>query len=58
MLGAAALRCLAALSGQMPMALLPAGIAWSAAWMLFLSVQIQALAMQAPFPLLSARRLS
>lgn len=54
--GAAIARGLAELPGQTPNWLAAAGLGWSAAWILFLSVHIQALMQPAPFPLLSAER--
>lgn len=54
--GAAVARAFAELSGQAPIWLAVAGIGWSAAWLLFLSVHVPALPRPAPFPLLSAQR--
>ncbi len=54
--GAAIARGLAELPGQTPIWLAAAGLGWSAAWILFLSVHFQALTQPAPFPLLSAER--
>ncbi|MEW9612415.1 NnrS family protein [Shinella sp. S4-D37] len=53
---AALTRGLAELSGQAPILLAAAGFGWSTAWVLFLSVHMQALMQPAPFPLLSAER--
>lgn len=54
--GAAVARGLAELPGQAPAWLTVAGLGWSAAWALFLSVHLPALTKAAPFPLLSAQR--
>ena len=53
---AAIARGLAELPGQTPIWLTAAGLGWSVAWILFLSVHIPALMRPAPFPLLSAER--
>lgn len=56
--GAAIVRGLAEVLDQRTMWLTTAGFGWSLAWVLFLSVHLQALLQPAPFPLLSAERAS
>ncbi|AZO23559.1 hypothetical protein EJ070_24705 [Mesorhizobium sp. M1E.F.Ca.ET.045.02.1.1] len=49
-------RCLAEIATPHHALMTMAGIAWSAAWLLFLSAHLAALRQPAPFPLLSAER--
>lgn len=51
-----AARCLAEMATPHHVLMTAAGIAWSAAWLLFLSAHLAALRHPAPFPLLSAER--
>lgn len=55
---ATAARGVAELTPQPDPWIITAGIGWSAAWTLFLSAHLPALAQPAPFPLLSAARLT
>ena len=49
-------RCLAEMAAPHYALMIMAGIAWSTAWLLFLSTHLAALRDPAPFPLLSAER--
>ncbi|MDX8531610.1 NnrS family protein [Mesorhizobium sp. VK25A] len=55
-LAATGARCLAEMTTPHHALMTMAGIAWSAAWLLFLSAHVAALRHPAPFPLLSAER--
>ncbi len=55
-LAATVTRCLAEFVPMREAIMVASGITWSAAWLLFLSVQLTALVHPAPFPLLSAER--
>ena len=55
-LAATVLRCLTETVSAQDVLLTAAGVAWTAAWLLFLSVQLAALRRPTPFPLLSGRR--